>query len=641
MIALSAPARVSLLLGLTLIVLAGTGGAFSAPDLTAVYLGWWPRLVIALMAGGGLALAGAVMQQALRNPLATPTTLGVVSGTQFALLVATVAFPGLLALGREWVALAGAALAMGAVVLLAWRSRLAPVVVIVAGLVVNLYLGSLSIVMLLLHQEELHGILIWGAGSLAQSGWAGVEFLWPRLLLAAPLAVLLARPLDILALGDTQARSLGVSLHHVRLAALAVALFLAACITSVTGVVGFVGLAAPTAARLLGARRFVAVAGWSVVIGALLLAVIDLLLQALSQFSPLIIPTGAMTAILGGPLLLWLLFRLKLAGKPTLRRRPALPPAGRRPVTLALILLALCGAVAVSLGVGQTLQGWRWFDLTHAAAMLEWRLPRVVAAGSAGTVLAIAGVLVQRLTQNPMASPELLGVSGGAALGLVGALFTLPGASVPALVTAGVIGALCGIALVIALNRRSGYIPQRLLLTGVAVTAIASGIQTVLLSGGDPRGQQAIAWMAGSTYYVDMRTGMTIAAVAAIALLIAPLFSRWLDLLPLGPESARALGMSVNRSRLVLLLAVALLTACATLIVGPLSFVGLLAPHMARMAGLTSARSQLLGAAGLGCLLMVAADWIGRQALYPQDIPAGLVASLVGGLYFVIGMRRL
>lgn len=624
-----------------LVLLAVAGGAFTDLDRSVLYLSWWPRFVMSLLAGGALALAGAVMQQALRNPLATPTTLGVVSGTQFSLLLATVAFPGILIIGREWVALAGSAMAMGAVVLLAWQSRLAPLVVILAGLVVNLYLGSLSIIMLLLHQEELHGILIWGAGSLAQSGWAGIDFLWPRLLLAAPLAILLARPLDILSLGDDQARSLGVSLHHIRLAALAVALFLAACVTSVTGVVGFVGLAAPTAARLLGARGFAAIASWSVIFGALLLAVIDLLLQALSTSSPFIIPTGAMTAILGGPLLLWLLFRLKLTGKPFLRRRPALPLARHTQLRWMLILWSLFVVVGVSLGAGQALEGWRWFDITHASAMLEWRLPRVMAAGSAGVILAIAGVIVQRLTQNPMASPELLGISGGAALGLIGALFLLRGATVPVLAASGLVGALAGIALVILLNRRSDFAPQRLLLTGVAVTATASGIQTILLAGGDPRGQQAIAWMSGSTYYVDITTASAITLTAILSLLVIPLFSRWLDLLPLGPATASALGVGINRSRLILLLVVAFLTACATLIVGPLSFAGLLAPHMARMAGFTAARSHLLGAACLGCLLMVAADWIGRQILYPQEIPAGLVASLVGGVYFVIGMRRL
>ena len=631
----------SLGLGLALLLLIGASGTFTAPDMTLLYHAWWPRLAISLLAGAGLALAGAIMQQALRNPLATPTTLGVVSGAQFALLLATVTVPGLLAFGREWVALAGAATAMGLVVLLAWRRGLAPVPVVLAGLVVNLFLGSLSLVMLLLHHEALNGVLIWGAGSLAQSGWSNVSFLWPRLLIAVPLALILARPLDILSLGDAQARNLGLSLSQVRLAALAVALFLAACVTSVVGVVGFVGLAAPAAVRLLGVRGFAAVASWSAVLGALLLTVIDLLLQSLSGSLPLIIPTGAMTATLGGPLLLWLLFRLRLSGRPPLPRGAKLPSAQPAKPRWLPILSALAIAVLLALLTGQTLEGWRWLDLEQAEALIEWRLPRATAAGGAGAILALAGVILQRLTRNPMASPELLGVSGGAALGLICALFLLPGATAPSLAVAGVFGALAGIATVILLTRRGGFAPERVLLTGVAVTAFANGIQAILLAGGDPRGQQALAWMSGSTYYVDMTVASAMAGITVLCLLVVPLFSRWLDLLPLGPAAAASLGVDVNRSRLVLLLLVAVLTASATLIVGPLSFVGLLAPHMARLAGFVSARAHLLGAASLGGLLMILADWIGRQILYPQEIPAGLVASLIGGAYFLIGMRRL
>ena len=641
MTAVSPPARASFALGLAILLLVGTSGRFTAPDLTLLHYGWWPRLLMSLLAGGGLALAGAVMQQTLRNPLATPTTLGVISGAQFSLLLATVSFPGILAAGREWVALAGAAMAMGLVVLLAWLRGLAPVRVVLAGLVVNLYLGSLSTVMLLLHHETLNGILIWGAGSLAQSGWGGVDFLWPRLLVAVPLALLLARPLDILSLGDAQARSLGLSLPRIRLAALAVALFISACVTSVVGVVGFVGLAAPAAVRLLGVRGFAAVACWSVVLGALLLAVIDLLLQSLSGSLPLIVPTGAMTATLGGPLLLWLLFRVKLAGRPPLPGGAHLPPAHRTAPRWCPILASLAIVVVLALMAGQTLEGWRWLDLERAEVLLEWRLPRVMAAGGAGAILALAGVILQRLTRNPMASPELLGVSGGAALGLIGALFLLPGATAPGLAAAGVFGALVGIGTVTLLTRRGGFAPERVLLTGVAVTAIANGIQAILLAGGDPRGQQAIAWISGSTYFVDMTVALAMVAVAVLCLLVVPLFSRWLYLLPLGPATAAALGLGVGRSRLVLLLIVAGLTACATLIVGPLSFVGLLAPHMARLAGFASARAHLLGAASLGALLMITADWMGRQMLYPQEIPAGLVASLIGGAYFLIRMRRL
>ncbi|MDL4863621.1 iron chelate uptake ABC transporter family permease subunit, partial [Halomonas elongata] len=179
------------------------------------------------------------------------------------------------------------------------------------------------------------------------------------------------------------------------------------------------------------------------------------------------------------------------------------------------------------------------------------------------------------------------------------------------------------------------------LLTGVAITAAFDAVRAIVLAGGDPRGQQVIAWLSGSTYYVDLTSALVVIALAlALGLLTGPL-ARWLDILPLGAATSRALGIGLKRSRLVLLLLVALLTAAATLVVGPLSFVGLLAPHLARLLGFSRASMHLLGAALAGALLMVLADWVGRQLLFPQEIPAGIVASLLGGAYFMWGLRRL
>ncbi|SHF55414.1 iron complex transport system permease protein [Modicisalibacter ilicicola DSM 19980] len=600
---------------------------------------WWPRLSIALLAGGGLALAGVLMQQVLRNPLAAPTTLGVASGANLALLATTLLAPGLLAYGREWVALLGGGLAMGLVFLLAWRRGLAPMIVVLAGLVINLYCGALGTVLLLFHQEELKGLLIWGAGSLAQNNWDGVMFLGPRLALGALLAVLLLKPLAVLELDDDQARGLGVSLKYLRLASLALAVFVTACVVSVVGVIGFIGLAAPAIVRLLGARRLGERLLWATLLGALLLTATDLLLQRFSSALPTLIPTGATTAALGAPLLLWLIPRLKLGGSRPTTGIGRTRPAGRR--LAAGLALALPLAMIVALHLGQASDGWHWLSPFGNNTPLEWRLPRMLAAGGAGVMLALAGTLIQRITGNPMASPEVLGISGGTAIALILALFLLPGAGQLTLIGIGTLGALITLAVLVLLNWRSGFLPERLLLCGVAITALFDAVRSVVLAGGDPRGQQIIAWMSGSTYYVDLPTALIVAGLAILLAWGARYFSRWLDLLPLGTPTASALGVGILRSRLVLLGAVALLTACATLVVGPLSFVGLLAPHMARLVGFTRARAHLIGAALIGALLMIVADWLGRQLLFPDEIPAGLVASLLGGAYFMWGLRRL
>ena len=621
--------------------------ALFSPELddarqAVVHFSWLPRLAICLLAGAALGLAGTLMQQVLRNPLASPTTLGVASGAQLALMMVTLLAPSWLLIGREWVAMAGGSLAMGLVFALAWRRQLNPVVIVFAGLVINLYLAAISMGLLLFFQEELKGLLVWGSGSLAQNSWSGVGYLLPRLLLAAMLAVVLVRPLAVLELDDASARSLGVSLKHLRFAGLGLAVFITACVVSVVGLIGFIGLAAPAMVRLLGVRKLAQRLLWAPILGALLLAATDLLLQTLSRFWPVLIPTGAMTALLGAPLLLWLIPRLgfkQSSPKANSSLQLARHPAPTRLV--GLMVLGLAAAVIASLLFGQGMGGWGWPSWLRWQAQLEWRLPRTLAAGAAGVLLALAGTLLQRVSNNPMASPELLGVSGGTFMGVIAAALLLPALPLPMMLLGGLVGAFACLLLLVLINRRNGFQPERILLSGIAITALFEPLQAIALANGDLWVQQLLSWMSGSTYYVTPPVAYGLTGLALLMLAACLLVSRWLDLMPMGPAVATALGIHLGRAQLTILLLVAVLTASATMVIGPLSFAGLLAPHLARLMGLVRARWHLLGAAGCGALLMVSADWIGQQILFPQEVPVGLVSTLLGGAYFMWCLRRL
>ncbi len=621
--------------------------ALFSPELddarqAVVHFSWLPRLAICLLAGAALGLAGTLMQQVLRNPLASPTTLGVASGAQLALMMVTLLAPSWLLIGREWIAMAGGSLAMGLVFALAWRRQLNPVVIVFAGLVINLYLAAISMGLLLFFQEELKGLLVWGSGSLAQNSWSGVGYLLPRLLLAAMLAAVLVRPLAVLELDDASARSLGVSLKHLRFAGLGLAVFITACVVSVVGLIGFIGLAAPAMVRLLGVRKLAQRLLWALILGALLLAATDLLLQTLSRFWPVLIPTGAMTALLGAPLLLWLIPRLgfkQSSPKANSSLQLARHPAPTRLV--GLMVLGLAAAVIASLLFGQGMGGWHWPSWLRWQAQLEWRLPRTLAAGAAGVLLALAGTLLQRVSNNPMASPELLGVSGGTFMGVIAAALLLPALPLPMMLLGGLVGAFACLLLLVLINRRNGFQPERILLSGIAITALFEPLQAIALANGDLRVQQLLSWMSGSTYYVTQPVALALVVLALLMLAACLLVSRWLDLMPMGPAVATALGIHLGRAQLTILLLVAVLTASATMVIGPLSFAGLLAPHLARLMGLVRARWHLLGAAGCGALLMVSADWIGQQILFPQEVPVGLVSTLLGGAYFMWCLRRL
>lgn len=627
---------------------AGISSLFQAdlmsPESVRLHLTWWPRFFTTLIAGAALAAAGVLMQQVLRNPLASPSTLGVASGASFALMMATLYAPWLLTFSKSLIALLGGVGTIALVFALSWRRALSPTVVVVSGLVINLYFGAVSTVLLMMNQDKLAGLMIWGAGSLVQTGWTDIAYLAPRLALAIGVSFLFVKPLTLLELSEEGAKSLGVSLAKLRVICLGLAVLLTSWVVAKVGVIGFVGLAAPAIARASGVHRLVPKLIVSMLLGGLLLTLTDLLIQQLPGIAAMIVPTGAATAALGAPLLLWLLPRLSMRSQTqtqTVMTRHSEQVKSLNRHAIALVALVIPVALFIFSTTSIQSSGWQWLVFSGEWNLLEWRWPRLVAAALAGVMLATAGTVIQRLSGNPMASPEVIGISSGTALGLIIAMFSGIGVSLVGLYLGGLVGAMASLSVIVLLNRKSGFQPERVLLTGVAITALMNAVQSFVLAGGDPRSYQVLAWLSGSTYYVTETTLLPLVVATFVLVGFSFLTARWLDILPLGEASSRALGVKVGQARGLLLLLVALLTVSATLVVGPLSFIGLMAPHLARLFGFSRAREHLICSALVGMGLMLLADWLGRQMLYPQEIPAGLVASLIGGMYLMWGLRRL
>lgn len=600
-----------------------------------------PRAAVALLAGAALGLSGALLQQVLRNPIADPSTLGISAGAQFAMTAATLFTPAWMETARETVALGGGLAVVALLLALTWKRGLEPITVVLAGMVISLIAMASSATLILANGEYMMSLLIWGSGSLTQQGWDHAQAIALTLSIGLAAAFLLIRPLAILGLDDASARGLGVNLIFLRLLSLTVAVWLATTVTAEIGVIGFVGLAAPALARLCGARTPRDILLTAPLVGATILWLTDGLVQLAAGGSAEMVPTGAATALLGGPLLLTLLPRLRLAAhmssftppSPTRRiRRPLLP--------LLAILILVLGLIALALLVGRGPDGWSLATGGLLQDLLPFRAPRIAAAAAAGAMLAAAGMILQRMTGNPLASPEVLGISAGAGVGLAVALFTMPAPTMSARLIGAATGVLLALTVLLWVAGRQAKNAERLLLGGLAVGAFCSALVNAVMITGDVRAFQLLAWISGSTGQVTW-TEAAMALVAAFILLsFLPLTTRWLEILTLGPNQARAIGLPLHVSRITLILFAAGLTAAASLMVGPLSFVGLVAPHMARLLGFSRVHLQLTAAILIGAGLMTGADWLSRIVTFPYQLPLGLFASLIGGPYLIWLLRR-
>ncbi|PYF84510.1 MULTISPECIES: iron ABC transporter permease [Marinomonas] len=272
----------------------------------------------------------------------------------------------------------------------------------------------------------------------------------------------------------------------------------------------------------------------------------------------------------------------------------------------------------------------------------ELRLPRIMAAVLCGAALSVAGVIMQAITRNPLASPGLTGVESGASVTLLVLLILLPNALPHYLLPlAALIGGGAVAAFVYILASLRGFSPLRLILVGVGITALLSSVSDLLITYGDiERVESALIWLSGSLHQVTWPDIQVMAWWSIAGLLVWSTF-RTLNLLRLGDSVALSRGVNPKVMIPVLLLLAVALTSAAVATVGTLSFVGLMAPHIARRFCGDRHGVLIPMAAMVGGLMVLLGDTIGRILFAPLQLPSGLVIVMIGAPYFVFLMRKM
>lgn len=283
---------------------------------------------------------------------------------------------------------------------------------------------------------------------------------------------------------------------------------------------------------------------------------------------------------------------------------------------------------------------WASFAKTHPLhyTVWEYRLPRLILAILVGAGLASAGVLIQGVVNNPLASPDILGISHGAGLFAVLLMVFVPHASVWLLPPVAFLGALSAFFVLWCLARRAGTL--RLVLIGVACSMFYAAITDYILLSSPLEINTAMVWLTGSLW----GRGFVFVSVALpLFLLLLPLsllFCRDMDAFTLGEQKAATLGVAITRRQAQILLLAMALAALAVAICGPLAFLGLVAPHLARQLVGGAHRVLLPCAMLVGALLLQAADWLARVIQPPLELPAGIVTALIGAPYFFYLLKR-
>ncbi|MDR0443755.1 MAG: iron ABC transporter permease [Treponema sp.] len=285
-------------------------------NVSIVWLLRLPRVLLAFLAGGSLAMAGAVCQSILRNPLASPYILGVSSGASLGAGLVIISGISLTFAGGFTLPLAGFVFGVAAVFLVAaFSSRIDKSMsnntIILCGMVFSLFINAVLTALSAVFSDDLKRIMLWQMGSFAMRGWPYVRLILPFLIIGSAGIIFHTREMDIMAFGDDQAKSVGVETGAIRKRLLVFSAILTGAAVALSGVIGFVDLISPHAARKIVGSRHIYSIPMSFILGGSLMVVTDLI--ARTVISPSELPVGAITALIGAPFFAWVYFK---------RRRP-------------------------------------------------------------------------------------------------------------------------------------------------------------------------------------------------------------------------------------------------------------------------------------------------------------------------------
>jgi iron complex transport system permease protein len=606
-----------------------------------------PRTIVGLQVGVALGLSGAVMQGVARNPLADPGILGVNAGASLFVVVAIYLFGIGSLLGYVWFAFAGAALTSIVVYALGslGREGATPVKLALAGAAMTALLGSITTAILLVDLTTLDQYRFWAVGSLAGRGPAVAAQVAPFMIVGAVMALASGRLLNALALGDDVARSLGQKVGLAR-------------VLSATSCCWSEGRSPPPAPSPSSASPFPM---WPAPSPG---PTTDGSCPTRPCSAPFSCSAPTSSAA-SSPLPASFRSGSSPPSSARLLRGPRPPPetgravtdvlvvrrarsTGRtRAVTVSVLLLAgIAISFCVSVSVGDFPIPLR--DVVPTAfgfgnpgadfVVRTLRLPRALAAVLVGGAFGLSGAIFQSVARNPLASPDIIGVTQGASTAAV-VIIVVVGANSVVVSVGAFGGALLAAAAIYFLAYKRGVSSYRLVLVGIGVGAVLAAITEYLLTRANIYdAQQATVWLTGSLNgrgweHVRPVGVAMLVLFPAVAYLAGPLRA-----MQLGDDTAKGLGVPVEWCRAGLIVAGVGLASVATASAGPVAFVAFVAPPIARR--LVRAPLSLVPAALTGALLLLASDLAGRRLFAPAELPVGVITGIIGAPYLLWLLAR-
>lgn len=588
------------------------------------------RFFMCLLCGFLLAFSSLILRIVVQNSLASDTTLGVAPCSSFAILISILFLPDFFNVSKILSGFLGAFLVLFLTFIFMLKKHLNSTSVVLIGLISGMFFSALTSLFVLFYPEESKAFLLFNNGYFTQNGFKDVIGLFCYSSIALIGLYYLAPSLKILNLGDELASSIGQNIFYTKCFALCLSAYFTALVVSFVGVISFLGLFASISVqffRIKNIRKEFVICGF---LGFLLLTGVDLLLQIFQILRGIELPTGGVLALIGSPLLIFIVSKMLREYK-NHDYSYVLYRFKEKNILIGLILL-VCVLFFINLYFNFSTSNFEGLQ----NEIFALRISKLFVLFFCGILLALVGFILQRLSFNPMASPEMLGINSGASLGVLFALYF----SLDQIQIFATMGSLLVLCFLFYLSIRFQMSMQKIILIGTAIMFFVDALGKIFLASGDFKAYNFLAYTQAGLINTDIKLIIALFVYTVIFISFLHILYPSLKSFILGENCALAVGVNIIKVKIIFFILSAFACALTSLSIGPFSFIGLLSFHIVRVLGVKKLYNQIFSVALMGVFLIFLAHFVSKIALFPYEIPLGIVATLLGGIYFIFTLKK-
>ena len=591
-----------------------------------------PRIIGCFIGGSSLALSACILQIIYRNPLLSSSTLGIVSSVKMVMILILIFAPNMLIQNQFILQYSYTLLVFFIIVRIS--KNMGQNSIIILGMFIGFIQSSITSLLTLYNERWIDSIFFWQLGDVLDGSWENIFYLSLFIIPAFLILIFMKKNLQALVLDKEELISIGINVRLLHTILVVISIYISVAVISLFGVIGFVGIIAPNLVRMFKVSNVKNMLVISSFVGAWLVMIADFITQIIDKYELvqgfMSLPAGLFTSVLGGLIIIYMFMQRNFLDitNHKIKIRPI-------PYNISyFIWFSVFVVVIISFYLGHDnispTDIYNYIFVGVESFSISERLNRLMLSITTGASLSLCGAILQRLLHNPLASPEVLGVSSISFFVVVVAFVLFPfSLNSYIMIFVGIFGALIGLMIISCALIYKNLSTGAIILVGISLLAIFSALTDILIVFSSSKQMQILQWVNGSFDSVsnDITNGVVIIVLISSSILLS--LSRLFIILPLGRTTNTSIGVNYNFYYVLVLFFCVVIIGSVSTAIGPFSLIGLISPYFARIITTVNHKFYTINSMIIGAGLLSLSDGLNRSLHSFLPIPTGIILTLL------------